>query len=151
MLLLIMKIFKNLFGNGSKIDANEIAYSDGKLALDDTGWVDLTFEAPFLNYGGANGTRPRIRRIGSIVTLIGVATASSLVGASASTNIIKGIPDEFRPTTTNINFPRMQGSGQNTWMMQYDNGNFVISRYGVASPVDIPSGAWLPFIVTYFV
>ena len=123
-----MKIFKNLFGNGSKIDANEIAYSNGKLALDDTGWVDLTFEAPFLNYDGVNENRPRIRRVGSTVTLFGVTTPSSLINANASTVFLRDIPEEFRPVTGNINFPKMQGSGQNTWLMQYDNGAFVISR-----------------------
>lgn len=144
-----MRVLKNIFGKDAKISANDIAYDNGYLALDDTGWVDLTFASPLGNFGGDNTSRPRIRRVGSDVTLIGVATPTSSINAGASTSFIKNIPDEFRPPLGNINFPRMQGSGQNSWLMQYGDGDFIISRYGVANLIDIPVGAWLPFIVSY--
>ena len=114
------------------------------------GWVNLTLTSAFKNYNNDNNNRPRYRKIGKTVEIRGIIAPTNQISANSSTTIAT-IPQGYRPSTCPANTV-CQGSGVNRWCLRVElNGNIVCERYGSSSNIAIPTTAWLPFYITYFI
>ena len=112
-----------------------------------TAWNTLTIASGFETY--ETGTNPKYRVNGNLVTITGVLKPTSTVTSSATgVKLASGIKTQYCPEVTLIFV--CQGSGINRWILTVDSsGAIYVSRYGTNDYVDIPTGAWLPFCVTY--
>jgi len=128
-------------------------------ALADTGWQTLTFTAPVSNYGAVAANAPRVRKIGKLVEIRGIATHPQQSVAASAT--LFTLPAGFRPATVPV-YKICQGYGNATWMLTINtNGAVQVARYrtiptavgdfprGTYTP--FPADVWLPFAATFFI
>lgn len=115
----------------------------------DAEWVDLTIADGFALYDGKVSNQPKYKVTGNVVTVMGVLTPEAeFTSSTTGVNIASGIPANLRPSV-NLQFV-CHGSGMNRWNCSITTGGAVtISRYGTTAATTVPSGAWLPFCVTY--
>lgn len=115
----------------------------------DAEWVNLTIADGFALYGNSVPNQPKYKVMGNIVTIMGVLTPSAeFTSSTTGVTIASGIPSGLRPSV-NLQFI-CQGSGMNRWNCSITTGGAVtIARYGTSEATTVPSGAWLPFCVTY--
>ena len=98
-----------------------------------------------------SGDSPDVWRSGNVVTVRAVAKTTAQIAAGNTTKMFT-LPVGYRPSHVNRYFGRQQGSGLNSWLLSINtNGDVNIARYGTTSDVAIPSGAWLPFCVTFVI
>lgn len=114
-------------------------------------WNNLTLGNQFQVYNNVAANQPRYKAIGQMVEIRGVVSPTAVLASSTTQyTIATGIPAALRPNINRVY--RCQGSGINTWLLIITtSGTITVSRYGTNTYTDIPSGAWLPFAVTYFV
>lgn len=112
-----------------------------------TGWRTLTVASGFEVYG--TNTNPKYRVNGNVVTITGaVKPTATVTSNTVGVDFASGITDVYRPEV-GLQFV-CQGSGINRWLLSVNtDGTLSVSRYGTNTYVDIPSGAWLTFNVTY--
>lgn len=90
------------------------------------------------------------KKVGNTVYLKGAVVPSSTITANSQT-IIFVLPSGYRPQMVGTNFV-CQGSGMNRFMINIPpNGNVMVERYGTSSNIDIPSGTWLSFNVSFVI
>lgn len=100
----------------------------------------------FIEY--LSGSPVKYKKVGNIVYLKGAVTPTSEISANSST-LITTLPTGFRPASQNAVFV-CQGSGMNRWALTVTpNGLINVERYGIATNIAIPVGAWLPFDVCF--
>lgn len=117
--------------------------------LEDTGWQILSLTEKFKAYHDIQSNTPSCRRIGKIVEIKGTVAPKSLITANSEAKICE-LPDGYRPSKDT--FALCQGSGVNKWLITVAiTGDVFISRYGISSATDIPTSAWLPFNLTFFI
>ena len=127
---------------GTEVDYDGSTVPDGWEEVDtyDSGWQTLTLTSTFNVYDSSNPVQ--YRKIGKTVYLKGTLTSTQEITAN-STTIIGTLPQDYRPT--NQVWTICHGSGMNIWLLSIQaNGNLTIERYGTATNIAIPSGAWLP-------
>lgn len=99
-------------------------------------------------YSNVSANKPVVYKNNKICMLTGVLTPLNNVATGEHT--LCTIPDGYRPIRGVSAL--CQGSGANKWMLNVKlNGDVTIQRYGVSTwgGDTIPSGAWLPFSITY--
>lgn len=108
-------------------------------------WQDATLTSAFALYDA--GSPVKYKRNASMVCIKGIVTPISTITANSSTTIFT-LPSVYRPTRAT--YFVCQGTGMSRWLMNIGTGgSVIIERYGTTTNVDIPSGAWLPFEVSY--
>ena len=122
-------------------------WSDWMITGGCSSWTDLTIADGFAAYG--SGTDPQYRVNGNLVTITGALKPTATVTSNTTGVLIaSGIKTQYCPKNT-IAFV-CQGSGINRWLLQINQeGKLYVARYGTSDYVDIPSGAWLIFTITY--
>lgn len=118
--------------------------------VDET-WHQLTLTENFKAYNDVSGNIPKYKKVGNVVTIIGVVTpTAALPHLNNGYQIATGLPSDCRPPTAYRTV--CAGSGVNKWILNVNTtGTLGISRYGVTEDSDIGLNAWLPFSVTYLV
>lgn len=113
-----------------------------------TDWKTLTIASGFAAYT-AGSTEPKYRVNGNIVTVTGAVKPTAVVTSNTTgVKFASGIASQYRPAMT-LAFV-CQGSGLNRWVLQINSsGELFVARYGTNDYVDISSGAWLIFTVSY--
>ena len=119
-------------------------------ALQDSGWIEVTFTADFKNYGTSN--KCQYRKVGNVVTVCGAATPVNDIAGSNDQYTIFSLPSGYRPKT--MISAICQGSGNNVWQLQVSTaGGVTFSRYrnenGLQTAPGGSPGAWLPFYATF--
>lgn len=108
----------------------------------------LNCVAPFVGYGDGKTTNAaHYYRIGNQVTIQGSVKPTASI-AAGNTTVIFNLPTELQ-TSMEGDFV-CQGSGISRWMLVVSK-TISISRFGGSSEITIPTGAWLPFEITYFI
>ena len=117
--------------------------------LPDSGWQSLTFSSGYTNY---NTTEPlQIRKIGKFVEIRGIIKPTAQKSASTNAVQFATIPTGYRPSYQ-FRSAICQGSGMIKWHLTAEtDGKLCWSRYGSASSVAVPSGAWLCVHITYMI
>lgn len=112
-----------------------------------TSWNNLTILSGFELYG--TNTQPRYRVNGNIVTIMGAVKPTATVTSNTTgVNFASGIAAQYRPPVS-LHFV-CQGSGINRWLLTVNtDGTISVGRYGTNDYVNIPTGAWLTFTVSY--
>lgn len=110
----------------------------------------LEYSSGFTGYSGAYNN-PRIIKSGNVVQITGIAKTTAEIEAGQVTTLFQ-IPEGLRPSVNSVK-SIMQGSIVNRWCLAIspDTGNVTIDRYGTTANSAIPSGAWLPFSITYVI
>ena len=117
------------------------------MAGTDTGWQNIT------NFGSniacASNYRCRYRRVGKIVDLRGVITASAAIDTTASSTFYKifTLPSGYRPADPLYRICGDLGSGKYWLMIINASGNVVIAKYSGGST--IPINTSLSFSVSF--
>lgn len=113
-----------------------------------TEWTNLTISSGFEVYTSGS-TTPKYRVNGNLVTITGAVKPTATVTSSATDiPILSGIPAQYRPTFSQTFI--CQGSGINRWLLTVKSDGVVYAgRYGTNEYVNMPTGAWLTFTVTY--
>ena len=144
-----------------KLSADEIEITGGSLILDgsitlgdksmDTGWTNVTPEEPFTRYSTDANSTVRYRRVNKIVDVRGAVKPIQAIDGGTDNYLIFTLPSGYRPSGQIC--VTCQGSGTNTWLLTItSSGQVRFSRYNNGSGyVSAPSGAWLPFNVTFLV
>ena len=119
-------------------------------ALSDSGWIEVTFESGFKNYGTTN--KCQYRKVGNVVTVCGAATPVNDIAGSNTQYTMFTLPSGFRPKVVASSI--QQGSGNCRWQMQISTtGAVTFSRYadenGYATAAGGSPGAWLVFCMTF--
>ena len=121
------------------------------MALEDSGWIEVTFTSEFKNYGTTN--KCQYRKVGNVVTVCGAATPVNDIAGSNTQYTMFTLPAGFRPKVVASSI--QQGSGNCRWQMQVGSGNGAVtfSRYadenGLATAAGGSPGAWLVFCMTF--
>ena len=116
----------------------------------DTGWVDIPWSSSFKNYQDVADNRLRVRRIGRIVEIFGVAAPTADIPYSTQSTVMATLPKQFLPDIKQVQFVQ-QGSGIAKWLfgVYSSTGNAVFSRYGDSAGKTCTTSNWLPIYVTY--
>ena len=117
----------------------------------DESWHNLTYTEYFKNYNNVSSYQPKYKKVGNVVTIIGVVTPTgTLAQAQNGYRIAEGLPSDCCPPTT---FRVVcAGSGMNKWLLNVNTtGTLGASRYGIDTDSDMTTGIWMPFSVTYLV
>ena len=143
--------------NGTAIEGIDMlvdAYENGitKLNSDlaDTGWIYPEILGDFEAY--SDGWRPRYRKVGKTVEIIGAVkpTKSITIGQDAITIFV--LPEGFRPAVQASEL--CQGSSRTIWNMQIIPGSGIVSisryRNSFTSYDTADTSTWFPFNVVYF-
>ena len=134
-------------GTGATTAAAALA----NLGITDSGWIEVTFESGFKNYGTTN--KCQYRKVGNVVTVCGAATPVNDIAGSNTQHTMFTLPSGFRPKVVASSI--QQGSGNCRWQMQVGSGNGAVtfSRYadenGLATAAGGSPGAWLVFCMTF--
>jgi hypothetical protein len=133
-------------GTGATTAAGALA----NLGITDSGWIEVTFESGFKNYGTTN--RCQYRKVGNVVTVCGAATPVNDIAGSNTQYTMFTLPSGFRPKVVASSI--QQGSGNCRWQMQISTtGAVTFSRYadenGAATAAGGSPGAWLVFCMTF--
>lgn len=117
--------------------------------ITDSGWIDAILTDNFVVYSTAY--KPLYRKIGNMVEITGVVKPKSQISAGSTTIPIFYLPEGYRPNRNR--YMVCQGSGSNKWLLTIiaDTGAVTCARYGTTEYIDIPTTAWLPFNITFFV
>ena len=101
-------------------------------------------------YGNNEANRPRFRKIGNLVEIVGVVTPSHTFESGKSYTIFT-LPEGYRPSQAR--YTLCQGTGNNLWLLGVaTNGSVEFSRYRKDASDYYPSaGNWLPFNMTFLV
>lgn len=113
----------------------------------DTNWQNITLNNLFTYYGNDANNTPKYKKIGNIVYLAGVITPTQSLDSSIE-RLIGDLPVGYRPSHE----VRIvcQGSQMNRWLLTvFTSGNIMFQRYGTTSYSTVPTGAWLPFNVSF--
>lgn len=114
----------------------------------DTNWINLTLASSWATYNSDASNTPRYKVSGNIVEIRGQITPKATHTSSATRETIATLPSYLAPSKDI--YVLCQGSGKNTWLLSIQtDGEITFSRYGVTGFIDVPSGAWLPFQITY--
>lgn len=120
---------------------------DEQIASQNGAWVYATLSSPFETYPVDNSD-VRYRKIGEIVFIHGAVQNTEEIARGATTTIFT-LPEEYRPSGTNVQI-LSQGTGMNKWLLSVSiNGNVSVQRYGTTETINIPAGTWLPIDVCY--
>lgn len=125
------------------------AWGDWMIYAGCTNWRSLTVASGFVPYNYSTTNEPKYRVSGTMVNVKGVLQPTATVTSNTTgVKMASGITKAFCPSET-ITFI-CQGSGINRWLLTINSsGEVLVSRYGTNDYVNIPSGAWLTFNVTY--
>ena len=160
-----LSIIETLFGLDDKLylsDANNATYLINNLCFNiaketkaynivDETWHLFELTSDFKNYNNVSGNAPKYKKVGNVVTIIGIVQPTALLAHQTNGyRVGEAMPVEYRPPTT---FRAVcQASGMNRFLFNVnDTGTIGIARYGTTEDSDIPANAWLPFSVTYLV
>ena len=111
----------------------------------DTEWKTLEYTSAFTYYSNAEGNKPKIKKIGNIVYIKGVATPTAQINANQSTTMFT-LPSGYY---NGASYFVCQGSGMNRWTFALQaNGEVQIERYGTTTNSAIPTGVWLPYNIS---
>ena len=123
-------------------------WSDWMITGGCTTWRNLTIASGFEAYT-AGTTEPKYRVNGNVVTVTGaVKPTATVTSGTTGVKFASGIASQFCPEST-LAFV-CQGSGINRWLLQINSaGELFVSRYGTTDYVNISTGAWLIFTVSY--
>lgn len=107
----------------------------------------LTPASGFASYG--QGQDPTAERHGRLVELSGAFKNNNIItSANQPFTVNSPLPVWARPRKTQRR--RLQGSGMSGFLIEVNtDGTIVMSRYGVATTIDVPAGAWLNIGMTY--
>lgn len=132
----------NDFNHNTDVNIN------GELTIDNK-WVFLSIANGFKLYDDNQAAAPKCKRCGSVVTVTGCLSPTAAVTSNATkVTIASGIPDDYCPSYPQ--YAICQGSDINRWLCCVESdGTVNLSRHGKASYVDLASGNWLPFTITY--
>ena len=109
---------------------------------------DFRYESNAEAYSTSGVTAPRAYKHGRVVTLTGNFKSKSTITSSTTEVKIGYVPTGCEPATT-IRVVS-QGSDMNRFLLSIgSDGAINVSRYGSASYVNIPTGAWLNIGCTY--
>ena len=119
--------------------------------VEDSGWIITdNMGSDFNCYGNNEANRPRFRKIGNLVEIVGVVTPSHTFESGKSYTIFT-LPEGYRPSQAR--YTLCQGTGNNLWLLGVaTNGSVEFSRYRKDASDYYPSaGNWLPFNMTFLV
>ena len=117
-----------------------------------TSWVRVngqssgTFSSYQSNFKAYNETAgsanyPTVKRSSDLISLTGAVTNTAVLSTSAEVHI-GTLPNWAKPQTDIMSL--QQGSGSNKWLMRINTlGSVFLTRYGVASTIDLPVNQWL--------
>ena len=127
---------------------NENGFFQEIVDFEDTGWNLASLTDKFATY--TSGFEPMYRRQGKIVEIQGTIKPTVALSNGGNETTMFNLPVGFRPKRWQ--YFVCHGSGSNRWLLGVGHtGTVTISRYGTTSFIEIPSGAWLPFNVTYMI
>lgn len=141
-------------------DGNEKFVVDGdtkflhgskEVATIDTKWQDAVLTSDFKNYNDLEAQRPRYKKQGNIVSIMGCVSPKNAMEGSSTGPAIFTLPEGYRPSGMDRHFI-CQGSGSNKWLLSVGTDGVVgFSRYGTNEFVTCPTSAWLTFDVTFMI
>ena len=117
---------------------------------DDTGWQLMTPSSGYEYYNSSyDSGKLWIRRVNKLVEIRGVVKPTAQKTASTEGVQFATIPSGYRPSYQ-FRMAICQGSGiQKYTLAANTNGALTWARYGVASSINVPSGAWLTVHIIY--
>ncbi len=129
----------------------DLYHGNEKVVTNGDGWHDAILTSSFKNYNNETTNRPRYRKIGDIVSIIGCVSPTSNIEGSGTGVEIFTLPAGYRPTglgRTQI----CQGSGSNKWLLNISTGGVVtFARYGTNAFATCTPDNWLPFNMTFII
>ena len=132
------------------VDGTNVPSGTWVIASGDSGWITATLSSSFVPYGNYAADTPKYRKIGNIVEIEGIVSPSSEISDSSVPTTVFTLPSGYRPTRTRNAV--CQGSWSNKFLLRVEvTGDVQISRYGTTSFDPIPTTAWLPFNMTFFI
>lgn len=131
-------------------DGTNIPTGTWVIANGDSGWITATLSSSFIAYNNNAADTPKYRKIGNIVEITGIVSPSSEISDSSVSTTVFTLPSGYLPGRNQHTL--CQGSAANKFLLQVGtSGAVTISRYGTTSFASIPTSAWLPFNMTFFI
>lgn len=150
-------------GLGLNLDGGTVTIGSGGLQVkgtftatnyQDSGWLSTTYNSTyFKNYNNDTTNAPHYRKVGDVVSVRGIASASTTITGSVTEYKMFTLPSGYRPTSTSYLVYVFQGTGRARWTcLVLDTGEVRFTRLcddnGYSNAT---TATWLPYSFTFIV